>query len=70
MKKKIIKELKAFMAMAIYTLGLFSFALICLFRFNRMITVLQLIGGIGIIITTLILDIRYINKHWDGREWI
>lgn len=69
MKKKIVKELKAFMAMAIYTLGLFSFALICLFRFNRVITVFQLIGGIGIIIAILIIDLWYINKHWNGREW-
>lgn len=70
MKKRVVDELKAFMAMAIYTLGLFSFVLLCLFRFNRAITIFQLIGGIGIIIAILIIDLWYINKHWDGSEWV
>ena len=70
MKKKIIKELKAFMAMAIYTAGLFSFVMLALFKFNDNINIFQLIGGLGIVITTLIVDVWYINKHWDGREWI
>lgn len=70
MKKKIVSELMAFMAMAIFCAGLLGFVLICLYRFNRAINIWQLLGGLGIITTTLILDIRYINKHWNGREWI
>ena len=70
MKKKIVSELMAFMAMAIFWIGLFLFPLLCLYRFNRVINTWQLLGGLGIIITTLIVDVWYINKHWDGEEWV
>ena len=70
MKKKLERELKAFMAMAIFWIGLFGIVLLCLYRFNRVINIWQLLGGLGIIITTLIVDVWYINKHWDGEEWV
>lgn len=64
-----LNEIKAFIAFIVLVSGIAGLLIITGATANNLISHYQFFGWLIFISTTLYIDIRTIDKHFDGKEW-
>lgn len=68
-KGRVINEIKALIAFVVLVAGITGLVLTVGAAANKLINLYQFFGLLIFISTTLYIDARWIDKHFDGSEW-
>lgn len=63
-------KITAFLAFIILVAGISALALLAGALGNNLINICQFLGGTGVTVTTLFLDVKWIDKHFVDGEWV